>query len=190
MHEPDSPSSDSSGQGPGQGFPHRHNKVFFLVVGAMGVVFGDIGTSPLYAVKECFFGIHTIPTSRSNVFGVISLVLWSLVVVVCLKYVLFMLRADNRGEGGIFALLALSRSVNQTKSSKAYSFVAMAAILGAALIYGDGVITPAISVLSAMEGLEVATKAMSPIVVPLTCFVLLSLFMVQRWGTQRVGKVF
>ncbi len=181
---------DPSGPEPGQPSPGTHEKELALIVGALGVVFGDIGTSPLYAVKECFSGIHAIPVEKVNVFGVTSLVFWTLVVVVCVKYVLFLLRADNRGEGGVFALLALARSSSGTRSSRAYAFVVTAAIFGAALIYGDGIITPAISVLSAVEGLEVATKALTPLVVPLTCAILLTLFFVQRWGTRGVGRVF
>jgi len=159
-------------------------------VGSLGVVFGDIGTSPLYSMKECFAGSHAIPVSQGNVFGVISLLFWTVVVVVCFKYVIFLLRADNKGEGGIFALLALVRGVNGRRSSKVYSSVIMAAIFGAALLYGDGVITPAISVLSAVEGLGVATSALSPLVVPVTCVILFSLFFVQRVGTHGVARVF
>ncbi len=161
-----------------------------LIVGSLGVVFGDIGTSPLYSMKECFAGSHAIPVSQGNVFGVISLLFWTVVVVVCFKYVIFLLRADNKGEGGIFALLALVRGVNGRRSSKVYSSVIMAAIFGAALLYGDGVITPAISVLSAVEGLGVATSALSPLVVPITCTILFFLFFVQRVGTHGVARVF
>ncbi|HQJ08862.1 MAG TPA: KUP/HAK/KT family potassium transporter, partial [Deltaproteobacteria bacterium] len=161
-----------------------------LVIGALGVVFGDIGTSPLYAIRECFAGVHPIPVTQANVFGVISLVFWSLVVVVCIKYIIFLLRADNRGEGGIFALLSLVRADTECRTSPLYPSVVMAAIFGASLIYGDGIITPAISVLSAMEGLEVATKALSPVVLPLTCIVLLTLFLVQKSGTYGVGRIF
>jgi KUP system potassium uptake protein len=161
-----------------------------LIVGALGVVFGDIGTSPLYAVRECFSGSHAIAVSQANIFGVISLIFWTLMVVVCFKYIIFMLRADNRGEGGIFALLALVRSSQDRRKLRSYPYVVSAAIFGAALIYGDGIITPAISVLSAMEGLEVATKAMTPLVVPLTCIILLTLFLGQRSGTHGVGRVF
>ncbi len=163
---------------------------FPLIIGTLGVVYGDIGTSPLYAIRECFSGTHAIPATESNIFGIISLVFWTLIVVVCFKYIIFLLRADNKGEGGIFSLLALARSGEGSKASRSYSVVVLAAIFGAALIYGDGVITPAISVLSAMEGLEVATTALSPLVVPLTCVVLLTLFLVQKSGTYGVGRVF
>jgi KUP system potassium uptake protein len=161
-----------------------------LIVGSLGVVFGDIGTSPLYSIRECFSGSHAIPVSQGNVYGVISLLFWTVIVVVCFKYVIFLLRADNKGEGGIFALLAMVRGVSGRKSNRVYSSVILAAIIGAALLYGDGVITPAISVLSAMEGLGVATKKLSPLVVPLTCVILFSLFCVQRAGTRGVARIF
>jgi KUP system potassium uptake protein len=161
-----------------------------LALGALGVVYGDIGTSPLYAIKECFHGLHAIPVSEENILGVVSLVFWSLTVVVTIKYVGFILRADNDGEGGIFALLALITSKPNTISPRARSAVVVAAIFGSALLYGDGIITPAISVLSAVEGLSVATEALEPAVVPLTCGVLLLLFLIQRRGTGDIGNLF
>ncbi|MFH1480895.1 MAG: KUP/HAK/KT family potassium transporter, partial [Pseudomonadota bacterium] len=127
-----------------------------LTLGTLGVVYGDIGTSPLYAIRECFYGLHAIELTEKNILGVLSLVFWSLMVVVTIKYVAFMLRADNHGEGGIFALLSLVPRAGRRISSRARSAVVLAAIFGAALLYGDGVITPAISVLSAVEGLQVA----------------------------------
>jgi KUP system potassium uptake protein len=188
----DSASSESGSQQTANGHhsisPHTLDAG--LIVGALGVVFGDIGTSPLYAVKECFAGTHPIPVTQANIFGVVSLVFWTLIVVVCFKYVIFMLRADNKGEGGIFALLALVRSSQDRAKIRSYASVVSAAIFGAALIYGDGIITPAISVLSAMEGLEVATTALTPLVVPLTCVILLTLFLMQKRGTGGVGMVF
>ncbi len=163
--------------------------VFSLSLAALGVVYGDIGTSPLYAVKECFHGLHAIAINEGNVLGVLSLVFWSLTMVVSLKYVTFITRADNQGEGGIFALLALlQRLAGQGKAQRAG--MVLAAVFGASLLYGDGVITPAISVLSAIEGLEVATAAAKPAVLPLTCLVLLALFLVQRHGTAGIGRVF
>ena len=165
-------------------------KTLALALGALGVVYGDIGTSPLYAIKECFHGLHAIALSEKNILGVLSLVFWSLTMVVSVKYVAFILRADNKGEGGIYALLALIPTGKKTGSSWAYSGVVVAGILGAALLYGDGIITPAISVLSAIEGLEVATRASAPVVLPLTCIVLFLLFLVQRRGTAGIGKVF
>ncbi len=174
---------------PPNGAPHR-SRTLALTLGALGVVYGDIGTSPLYAVKECFHGLHAIALSDTNVLGVLSLVFWSLMMVVSIKYVIFILRADNKGEGGIYALLALIPTDTGRISSRLYGVVVVLGIFGASLLYGDGIITPAISVLSAIEGLEVATKAAAPFVVPLTCIVLLLLFMVQHRGTEGIGKVF
>ena len=158
-----------------------------LALAALGIVYGDIGTSPLYAIKECFHGPHAVEITPLNIYGVLSLVFWSLTVVISVKYVLFIMRADNRGEGGIFALLALLAGRN---GSGAALWVPLLAVFGAALLYGDGVITPAISVLSAIEGLNVATDAAADLVVPLTCLVLFGLFFCQRQGTEAIGKVF
>lgn len=159
-------------------------------MGALGIVYGDIGTSPLYAIKECFHGLHAIAPTAMNIIGVLSLVFWSLTIVVTIKYVVFILRADNKGEGGIYALLALIPTDKQKMLPRMYSVIVLAGILGAALLYGDGIITPAISVLSAVEGLEVATRAASPYVLPLTCIVLFILFSVQRRGTEDIGRIF
>ncbi|MDR3556273.1 MAG: KUP/HAK/KT family potassium transporter [Syntrophobacteraceae bacterium] len=161
-----------------------------LALGALGIVYGDIGTSPLYAIKECFHGLHAITPSALNILGVLSLVFWSLTMVVTVKYVAFILRADNKGEGGIYALLALIPADKTKQLPRMYAAIVLAGMLGAALLYGDGIITPAISVLSAMEGLEVATRAAAPFVLPLTCLVLFVLFSVQRRGTSDIGKVF
>jgi KUP system potassium uptake protein len=163
---------------------------FALALGALGVVYGDIGTSPLYAIKECFHGLHAITPGATNILGVLSLVFWSLTVVVTIKYVTFILRADNKGEGGIYALLALIPTDKTKIQPRVYAGIVLAGIFGAALLYGDGVITPAISVLSAIEGLEVATKAAAPFVLPLTCLVLILLFSVQRRGTGNIGIIF
>jgi len=150
-------------------------------------VFGDIGTSPLYALRECFDGLHAIPVNAANVLGVLSLVLWSLIFTVSVKYVLFVMRADNGGEGGILALVALIRD----KSDKVYHGALVSiGLFGAALLYGDGMITPAISVLSAIEGLSVATRVFEPIVVPITVGILIGLFLVQSRGTGGIGAVF
>jgi KUP system potassium uptake protein len=159
-----------------------------LALGALGVVYGDIGTSPLYALKECFTGPHGVPPTRANVMGVLSLVFWALTFVVSFKYILFVMRADNRGEGGIMALLALVG--RRRTSAPARRALLVAGLFGAALLYGDGAITPAISVLGAMEGLEVATPAVTPFVVPLSVGVLLVLFLFQKRGTGAVGAVF
>ncbi len=155
-----------------------------LVLGALGVVYGDIGTSPLYAVKECFAGEYGLVPTPENVLGVLSLVFWALFLVIVVKYLTFMMRADNRGEGGILALIALLRP-----SGRASALITLG-LFGAALLYGDGIITPAISVLSAVEGLEVAAPALASWVVPLTVAILAGLFLVQRRGTARVGAIF
>jgi KUP system potassium uptake protein len=157
-----------------------------LAFTALGVVYGDIGTSPLYALKECFSGLHSIPPTPENVIGVLSLVFWSLNFVVSFKYVGFVLRADNRGEGGILALLALVRPLS--KPSRV--ILITLGLFGAALLYGDGVITPAISVLGAVEGLRVATPAFDRYVWPFAVVILTALFMFQRHGTAGVGRVF
>ena len=167
---------------------HRTTGTLALALGALGVVYGDIGTSPLYSIKECFAGLHAIAVNPTNIEGVISLVFWTLTVVVCIKYVAFVLRADNRGEGGIFALYSLLSGTTMTK--RLGSSMLFAAIVGAALLYGDGVITPAISVLSAIEGLEMATTAAKPLIVPLTCLVLFALFAFQYRGTAGIGLIF
>ncbi|MDD2902792.1 MAG: potassium transporter Kup [Syntrophales bacterium] len=162
-----------------------------LSLGALGIVYGDIGTSPLYAVKECFHGLHAIAITHANIVGVMSLIFWSLTMVITIKYVTFILRADNEGEGGIYALAALFlEKGGKEVSEKTVKYLAVLAIFGAALLYGDGLITPVISVLSAVEGLKVATSAADPYVLPLTCIIIFLLFMVQRHGTERIGKVF
>ncbi|MCE5334559.1 MAG: KUP/HAK/KT family potassium transporter [Desulfobacteraceae bacterium] len=170
--------------------PLISSSTLLLALGALGIVYGDIGTSPLYAIRECFHGTHAVQLTETNIFGVLSLVFWSMTMVVCVKYVIFVMRADNHHMGGIFALLALIPSNPGKISPKLYSVVVLAAIFGSALLYGDGVITPAISVLSAVEGLEVATEAAKPLVVPLTCTILLVLFLVQHRGTGLIGSVF
>ena len=157
-----------------------------LMVGAVGVVYGDIGTSPLYTMRECFGRGLGVPLSPANVLGLVSLVIWSLLVVVTLKYVVFILRADNRGEGGILALMTLARR-GLPFSAAAVTLLGLA---GAALFYGDAIITPAISVLSAVEGLEIVTPALEPVVIPVALAILIGLFVVQRLGTGRVGAFF
>jgi KUP system potassium uptake protein len=161
-----------------------------LSLGALGVVYGDIGTSPLYAVRECFHGQHAIALNPTNILGVLSLVFWSLTVVITVKYVGFIMKADNRGEGGIFALLALLLGAKSRISPRKQGLVVLAAVFGATLLYGDGIITPAISVLSAIEGLEMATAAAKPIIVPLTCLILFGLFFLQKHGTHSIGRLF
>jgi len=163
-----------------------HGSLLKLMVGAIGVVYGDIGTSPLYTMRECFGGVHGIAYSPENVMGLVSLVLWALILVVTLKYVLFVMQADNRGEGGILALLALARRGGPIGP---LTLTALG-VAGAALFYGDAIITPAISVLSAVEGLTVITPALEPAVLPVAVAILVGLFVVQRWGTGRVGAAF
>ncbi|WP_232379828.1 potassium transporter Kup [Polyangium fumosum] len=159
-----------------------------LLLGALGVVFGDIGTSPLYAIKECFSpeSPHHIAPTPANILGILSLVFWSLLMVVTVKYLTFVLRADNQGSGGIMALLALV----PTRKGPGTGPLVLLVLLGASLLYGEGVITPAISVLSAMEGLEVAYEPLKHVVVPLTVIILLALFLVQKRGTGGIGNVF
>jgi KUP system potassium uptake protein len=179
-----------------------------LAVGAIGVVYGDIGTSPLYAIKECVTLPHGVAPLGPNIFGVLSLVFWSITLVVSVKYLFYVMRADNDGEGGVLALMALvarrppaapsQKKLKQGKAAKVRrpmvrrtnTMLIMLGLFGAALLYGDGVITPAISVLSAVEGLEVATTAFSSFVVPITCVILVALFLVQKRGTTGIGAVF
>src|SRR5262249_44443468 len=152
-----------------------------LALAALGVVYGDIGTSPLYAVRECFHGEHGISPTPAHVLGVLSLILWSLVAVVSVKYLAFIMRADNHGEGGIFALLALVPEAASPEGRRLRLGVTLLALVGAALLYGDGIITPAISVLSAVEGLGVATHTLKGSgVVTITVAILVGLFLIQR----------
>jgi len=163
-----------------------------LALAALGVVYGDIGTSPLYALRECLNPAHGVALTPAAVLGLLSLVFWSLTLVVTLKYVVFVLRADHDGEGGILALQALARHAVQQDDGRAWvlGLVAALGLTGAAMFYGDSLITPAISVLSAVEGLHVATPVFDAYVVPLTLAILVALFLVQRFGTGAVGKVF
>jgi KUP system potassium uptake protein len=166
-----------------------HASVAKLVLMAAGVVFGDIGTSPLYALRECVDPDHGVTPTHDNLMGILSLVFWSLTMVVTVKYLTFIMKADNRGEGGILALLALAPSKKKATSAR-IGWIAGLVIFGAALLYGDGVITPAISVLSAVEGLEVATPKLSAVVIPITVVILFGLFWVQKRGTASIGGVF
>ena len=168
---------------------HDRSALAVLCLTAVGVVYGDIGTSPLYAIRECFFGPHAVPINPENILGVLSLIFWALVIVVTLKYHVYVLRADNRGEGGILALMALVHSAVKDRRRLAAVSLALG-LFGAALLYGDGALTPAISVLSAIEGLEVATPIFAPFVVPITVGILIGLFLFQRRGTAGVGVVF
>src|SRR5689334_10214092 len=161
-----------------------------LALGALGVVFGDIGTSPLYAVQTVFSIDHNaVQTTPSDVYGVVSLVFWSITMVVSIKYVVFILRADNDGEGGVMALAALARQ-SVRPGGRRFGLVMLLGVLGASLFYGDSVITPAISVMSAIEGLSVTTPELSHLVVPIGAAIIAVLFGVQRFGTHLVGRFF
>jgi KUP system potassium uptake protein len=164
-------------------------RLHIVTLAALGVVFGDIGTSPLYALKECFSPQHGIPFTPNAVFGIISMLFWAITIVVSLKYVLFVMRADNNGEGGVLALMALSLRTAVAGSNRS-KFLMMLGVFGACMFYGDVVITPAISVMSAVEGLEIAVPGMARYVIPLALVILVGLFMIQRHGTSVVGRLF
>src|SRR5207245_1384960 len=159
-------------------------RLVWLSLAALGVVYGDIGTSPLYAFRECFKPEYGLAPTASNVYGVLSLIVWSLILIVSVKYLVLIIRLDNRGEGGIMALLALVLSIRRRQA------VIAIGLFGAALLYGDGIITPAISVLSATEGLGIAAPAFQPYVMPAALVLLFLLFSVQKYGTAGVGGVF
>jgi len=164
-------------------------KLATLSLAALGVVYGDIGTSPLYAIRECFHGAYGIEPRPENVLGVLSLILWSLLVVVTLKYLTFILRADNQGEGGVLALTALVQPNLGRRRAQRGVLIALG-LFAAALLYGDGMITPAISVLSAVEGIRIVTPVLEPYVIPLTLVILAGLFLFQKRGTASVGALF
>ena len=176
--------SDHADKGDGQ----KRTPVALMALAALGIVYGDIGTSPLYAFKQSFAHGSGIDPTAGNVMGVVSLIFWSLILVVSIKYLVFILRADNRGEGGVMALIALLGA--REKNPKVMAVAVALGMFGAALLYGDGTITPAISVLSAVEGLKVATSLFDPYVVPITVAVLVLLFLVQRRGTAGIGAAF
>jgi len=182
---PATPSSPSRGPG-GPSSSSSGAPLATTVLAALGIVYGDIGTSPLYSLRECFFGPHAVLPTADNVLGILSLITWSLILVVSVKYLLLILRADNDGEGGILALMALATGVG----GRAPHALLILGLFGAALLYGDGMITPAISVLSAVEGLAIATKGLQHVVVPLTIAVLVGLFSLQRRGTGAIGALF
>src|SRR5580658_332480 len=168
---------------------HHAGSPWFLALTALGVVYGDIGTSPLYAFQVALTGVgHPVPTAP-EVLGIVSLILWALTIMVSLKYVIFVLRADNDGEGGILALLSLVGAGQVDNGAKLPALVLLG-VVGAALLYGDGVITPAISVLSAMEGLKLVAPAFQTFIVPATMAILIGLFVIQRRGTESIGRLF
>ena len=166
------------------------SKFWLLVLGALGIVYGDIGTSPLYAIRECFHHAHDLALTHDNVLGILSLIVWSLAIVISIKYILFIMLADNRGEGGILALIALVSPHRQRRVSDKIRYVIPIGIFGAALLFGDGMITPAISVLSAVEGLQYVTPVFASYVVPITVTILTILFLFQHYGTAKIGAVF
>jgi KUP system potassium uptake protein len=168
---------------------HHAGSPWFLALTALGVVFGDIGTSPLYAFQVALTGVGHSPPAQADVLGIVSLILWALTVMVSLKYVVFVLRADNDGEGGILALLSLV-AADQVANGARLPVLVLLGVIGASLLYGDGVITPAISVLSAMEGLKLVAPGFEHFVVPATIAVLIGLFVIQRYGTGSIGKLF
>ena len=167
----------------------KPSRLALLSLAALGIVFGDIGTSPLYALKECFHGTHGLALTSGNIFGDLSLITWSLIIVISIKYLMYVMRADNRGEGGVLALMVLA--MHRRRGSKTVSNTLLfAGLFGSALIFGDGIITPAISVLSAVEGLDVATPFFSHYIAPITCAILAVLFLNQKHGTGKIGYLF
>ena len=178
------------------GHPHPNadptgRRLAVLTLSALGVVYGDIGTSPLYTLRETFSREHGLVANTAGVYGILSLVSWSLILVVVVKYIVFILRADNRGEGGVLAMLALLLQGEQRAEGRhRRAILVVLAVFGTALLYGDGVMTPAISVLGAVEGLEVVTPALGPFVVAVTAVILFALFIVQKRGTSSVGRFF
>ena len=169
----------------GVGHDHRHDSFAKLALGAIGVVYGDIGTSPLYAMKEVFVGHHPLAVDRLHIFGVVSLIFWSLVLIVTLKYVFVILRADNNGEGGSLALLALIQRRSGAGKKWGPSLVILG-VLATALFFGDCMITPAISVLSAVEGLATVEAGFDSFVIPIAVAILVGLFYLQSVGTARM----
>ena len=169
-------------------------RLFPLTLTALGVVYGDIGTSPLYAMRECFFGSHSVPPTHDNVLGVLSLIIYSLLLVISIKYVALVMRADNQGEGGVLALTSLvpgrAGAGGASRLAVGRPVLIALGIFGTALLYGDGMITPAISVLGAIEGLEVVTPLFQPYIVPVTVTILIGVFVIQKYGTHRVGGLF
>src|SRR4249919_969003 len=174
-----------------QGHGHGQGSLAKLMVGAVGIVFGDIGTSPIYAFRETFAGHHTLVPDALHIYGVLSLIFWSMLIIVALKYVTIIMRADNKGEGGSLALLALiNRTTAEGEKKKWTLGIVMLGVFATALFYGDSMITPAISVLSAVEGLTTVNSGLGPFVVPIALGILVGLFAIQARGTARVGMMF
>src|SRR5881275_1398302 len=168
---------------------HSHGPMYKLAIGAIGVVFGDIGTSPIYSFRETFAGHHPLSPDQFHIDAVLSMIFWSMMIVVTLKYVTIIMRADNKGEGGSLALLAL---INRSISSKKRwaSGIVMLGVFATALFYGDSMITPAVTVLSAVEGLTTVNAGLAPFVIPIAIVILIALFAIQARGTARVGLMF
>jgi len=168
---------------------NNNQKTSAITLAALGVVFGDIGTSPLYAMRECFTGHHGVALTEANVLGVLSLIIWSLIIVVTIKYLMFVMRADNRGEGGILALMSLLHPRDEKVRRFMHPVVALG-LIGAVLLYGDGIITPAVTVLGAVEGLKEISPVFEPFVLVIALAILVGLFLVQKNGTAKIGRVF
>src|SRR5687767_12769685 len=177
---------------PQPGHHHPEGSLAKLAVGAIGIVYGDIGTSPIYAFRETFAGHHPLPPDALHIYGVLSLIFWSMMTIVSLKYLTIVMRADNKGEGGSLALLALiNRSLGGEKGRKKWTGgIVLLGVFATALFYGDSMITPAISVLSAVEGLTTVNAGLEPYVIPLAIGILVGLFAIQRRGTAKVGQLF
>src|SRR5512134_2719828 len=170
---------------------HAQGSLPKLMVGAIGIVFGDIGTSPIYAFRETFAGHHSLRPDQLHIYGVLSLIFWSMMIIVSLKYVTVIMRADNMGEGGSLALLALiNRTVTEGEKKKWTMGIVLLGVFATALFYGDSMITPAISVLSAVEGLTVVDSRLADLVIPISLVLLVGLFLLQKRGTTRVGALF
>ncbi len=177
--------------GPAHAPPIRTTRELIGVsIGALGIVYGDIGTSPLYTIRECFRGSHAVASTHENVLGVLSLIFWSLTLVIVVKYLSFIMRADNRGEGGTLALLALVGRDDAKTTKKPIAGLVLLGLFGASLLYGEGMLTPAISVLSAIEGLGVVSHALDAWIVPITCGILVAVFMLQKRGTASMAAIF
>jgi len=182
--KPDSPTPAEEAQ------VRANKRLATLSLAALGVVFGDIATSPIYAIRECFHGEYGIAVTQTNILGILSLIFWALILIVGLKYLTFVFRADNHGEGGVIALTTLIRGPQGADDTRQRMRVVTLGLFAACLLFGDGMITPSISVLSAVEGIGIATPIFTPYVIPLTVAILLGLFMIQRHGTARVGGLF
>jgi KUP system potassium uptake protein len=188
VREPQQPTVAATPPANHHGPPASGRYLLALGLGALGIVYGDIGTSPLYAMRDAFHGAHAIPLTTVNVYGVLSMIFWSLLIVITIKYIGFIMRADNRGEGGIMALTALATPIKPQQSRRRW--LVLLGVFGAALLYGDGVITPAISVLSAVEGLEIVTPLLTPYVDAIAIAIIVGLFLIQSRGTGRIGRLF